>query len=180
MKRDEVKNIFPDATDEQISALLNINSADIGKAKGKTEELTQRIAELETERDSKSATIAELEKNKADINALNATIASYKKADEERQQKAKEAEENARIGKAIDEALNGKKFVNDMTRRGYADEVKKALADPSNMGKGVADILNELTKDTVGIFVNPQHENLTIPPVNSTDGEKKTKFKSFF
>ena len=30
MKRDDIRKIFEGATDEQISAVLNINSADIG------------------------------------------------------------------------------------------------------------------------------------------------------
>lgn len=38
MKREDIKKIFEGATEEQISAVLNINSADIGSAKKKTEE----------------------------------------------------------------------------------------------------------------------------------------------
>ena len=38
MKRDDIKKIFEGATDEQISAVLNINSADIGAAKKKLED----------------------------------------------------------------------------------------------------------------------------------------------
>ena len=38
MKREDIKRIFRDATDEQISAVLDINSADIGSAKKKTEQ----------------------------------------------------------------------------------------------------------------------------------------------
>ena len=38
MKREDIKRIFGDATDEQISAVLDINSADIGSAKKKTEQ----------------------------------------------------------------------------------------------------------------------------------------------
>lgn len=38
MKREDVSKIFEGATDEQINAILNINSADIGKAKSKVEE----------------------------------------------------------------------------------------------------------------------------------------------
>ena len=34
MKREELKNIIPDITDEQMGKILDINSADIGKAKG--------------------------------------------------------------------------------------------------------------------------------------------------
>lgn len=38
MKREDIKKIFENATDEQISAVLDINSADIGGAKKKIEE----------------------------------------------------------------------------------------------------------------------------------------------
>ena len=37
MKREDISKIFEGATDEQINAILNINSADIGKAKTKAE-----------------------------------------------------------------------------------------------------------------------------------------------
>lgn len=33
MTREQVKKLFPEATEEQISAVLDANSADIGKAK---------------------------------------------------------------------------------------------------------------------------------------------------
>lgn len=49
MKREEISKIFEGATDEQISAILNINSADIGKAKGKIEaERDNYKSQLET------------------------------------------------------------------------------------------------------------------------------------
>lgn len=34
MKREDIKKFFPDATEEQLKGLLDINTADIGKAKG--------------------------------------------------------------------------------------------------------------------------------------------------
>ena len=37
MKREDIKKIFPDATEEQLKGLLDINTADIGKAKGELE-----------------------------------------------------------------------------------------------------------------------------------------------
>ena len=39
MTRQDVLDQFPEATKDQISALLNIHSADIGKAKGDTAQL---------------------------------------------------------------------------------------------------------------------------------------------
>ena len=49
MKREDITKIFEGATDEQISAILNINSADIGKAKSKLEsERDNYKSQLET------------------------------------------------------------------------------------------------------------------------------------
>ena len=39
MKREDIAKLFENATDEQISALLDINSQDIGKAKRGSEKL---------------------------------------------------------------------------------------------------------------------------------------------
>jgi Fe2+ transport system protein B len=49
MKREDISKIFEGATDEQINAILNINSADIGKAKSKVEgERDNYKSQLET------------------------------------------------------------------------------------------------------------------------------------
>lgn len=49
MKREDIAKVFEGATDEQISALLNINSADIGRAKEKIEaERDNYKSQLET------------------------------------------------------------------------------------------------------------------------------------
>ena len=55
MKREDVSKIFEGATEEQISAILDINSKDIGNAKAKSEPLTAQIAALNdqiTQRDA--------------------------------------------------------------------------------------------------------------------------------
>lgn len=46
MKREDVSKIFEGATDAQISAILDINSRDIGSAKSKTDALTEQINAL--------------------------------------------------------------------------------------------------------------------------------------
>ena len=43
MTRDEVKSIIKDITDEQLNGLMDLNSRDIGKAKGKSEKLDELI-----------------------------------------------------------------------------------------------------------------------------------------
>ena len=49
MKRDEVKALFPDATDEQIDKLMAINGADINKAKGDLDTVKAQLKTAQTE-----------------------------------------------------------------------------------------------------------------------------------
>jgi len=46
MKREDVSKIFTGATEEQINAILDINSKDIGNAKAKTDTLNEQITAL--------------------------------------------------------------------------------------------------------------------------------------
>ena len=45
MKRTDITAIFPDATDEQIKALMDLNGSDVNREKGKTEEAKRQLAE---------------------------------------------------------------------------------------------------------------------------------------
>lgn len=60
MKRDEIKAIFPDATDEQLKSVMDLNDADIEKAKAKTATLE---AELKEQKDSYEKLTAEPKKH---------------------------------------------------------------------------------------------------------------------
>lgn len=46
MKREDITKHFPEATDEQINALLDINSADIGKVKKTVDEYKSQLDEV--------------------------------------------------------------------------------------------------------------------------------------
>ena len=62
MKREDISSIFPDATPEQISALLNINSADIGREKQQVTTLAQQLTDLQnqlTQRDTDMTSLQE-------------------------------------------------------------------------------------------------------------------------
>ena len=67
MTREDITKQFPEATKEQISALLDIHSADIGKAKGDTAALNQQISAKDTEIAGLKEQIAQRDK---DIKAL--------------------------------------------------------------------------------------------------------------
>ena len=148
MTREDIKKHFPEATDEQISGLLDINSRDIGRYKTASE---TAAADLKKAND----TIAEMEKNAKDAAALQKTIDDYKAADEKRQADAKAAAERAdrfsRFEKAHGEAAKDRKWLNDFTRDGIFAQFEKALADDTNKGKSDVQIYNSIVNDDKGV-----------------------------
>lgn len=148
MTRDDIKKHFPEATEEQIKGLLDINSHDIGKHKTAAETAQN---ELKTAKE----TIADLEKNAKDAAALQKTIDDYKAADEKRQADAKAAAERAerlgRFDKAHAEASKDRKWLNDFTRDGIFAQFEKALTDDANKGKSDVQIYNSLINDEKGV-----------------------------
>lgn len=76
MNKDNIRNLFPDASDEAVKALLDINSADIthalNKQQGAHDELTKQIATLTAQIGQKDSEIKNLtDKYTGDANALN-------------------------------------------------------------------------------------------------------------
>ena len=150
MTRKDISSIFADATEEQINALLDINSTDIGNAKRKLENDLATANSTLAERDK---TIADLEKNQGDTAAMQKVIDEYKAADEQRKANEAAAAEQAALMTRFDTVAGDKKFINDFTRNGIIAEFKDALAKDENKGKGDADIFAAVVKDRDGIFV---------------------------
>ena len=83
MTRDDVLKLFPDATDEQITNLLNQNNSEVAKEKNKAnqykdkansaDELQKRLDELE------AGQLTEVEKANKALEAANEQIAKLKK-----------------------------------------------------------------------------------------------------
>lgn len=78
MKRTDITALFPDATDEQIKALMDINGADINKAK-------QGVTDLQNKLTQANATIEELQQGVAGLEEARRGL-------EEAQQKATQFE----------------------------------------------------------------------------------------
>ena len=148
MKRDEIRGIIPDITDEALDKIMNLNGDDINAAKGDTKKL---------EDDLKAAqdTIKKLEENKGDIEKLQKELDDYKQAEADRKKAEEEAAANKAISDRFDGCVGDKKFINDFTRNGILDEFKKALELEENKGKGDIEIYTSLTKDREGVFSSP-------------------------
>lgn len=152
MTRNDIIKLFPEATEEQLKPLLDLNSADIGKAldkqKADVEGLQRQLTEAQ-------ATISKLQSASNDVETMRAELDKYRADEAKRTEAAKAAEVEAAIEarfKAVSEKTN---FVNEYTRAGVYQQFKAALADSANAGKGDAELFTGLIQNKPGIVANP-------------------------
>ena len=156
MKREDVKKIFPEATDEQLKSILDINGADVEKVK-------KNVTALEEEIAKKDKNFKDLEESFEKLKQQNADAEDYKGKFEELQKKIKEDAETAeqekkakeeaeKIEKRFITALGNKKFSHEAIKAEYLKKFGEALKDEENAGKSDIDIFTALTKDDAGAF----------------------------
>ena len=151
MKREDIKKIFPDATEEQLKGLLDINTADIGKAKGELETVKADLEKANGTLKEYETTIADLKKSaecnedfKKKFEDLEQRIADEKA---EPEKKAKEEAEEAEYSNRFKTVVGEQKWRDELTEKAVYAEFKTALQDEANKGKGDKDILAALTQD---------------------------------
>ena len=151
MKREDIKKIFPDATEEQLKGLLDINTADIGKAKGELEAVKADLEKANGTLKEYETTIADMKKSaegnedfKKKFEELEQRIADEKAAAE---RKAKEEVEEAEYSNRFKTVVGEQKWRDALTEKAVYAEFKTALQDETNKGKGDKDILAALTQD---------------------------------
>lgn len=69
MKREDITKLFPDATKDQIDQILNINGADIAKAKGEADKAKGDLETYRADLETAQKRIKELEKAGNDLQA---------------------------------------------------------------------------------------------------------------
>lgn len=156
MKRDEIKAIFPDATDEQLKAVMDLNGADAEKAKAKLTALEAELTEskegllkLNGEFEALKAANADGAEWKTKFEALQAENAAREKqaeADRIRREKAES------INKRFETAVGEKKFSHDAIRASYLQKFGEALESAEYQGKSDSEIFHALTKDDADAF----------------------------
>ena len=151
MKREDIKKIFPDATEEQLKGLLDINTADIGRAKGELETVKADLEKANGTLKEYETTIADMKKSaegnedfKKKFEELEQRIADEKA---EAEKKAKEEAEEAEYSNRFKTGVGEQKWRDELTEKAVYAEFKTALQDEANKGKGDKDILETLTKD---------------------------------
>ena len=151
MKREDIKKIFPDATEEQLKGLLDINTADIGRAKGELETVKADLEKANGTLKEYETTIADMKKSaegnedfKKKFEELEQRIADEKA---EAEKKAKEEAEEAEYSNRFKTVVGEQKWRDELTEKAVYAEFKTALQDEANKGKGDKDILAALTQD---------------------------------
>lgn len=156
MKRDEIKSIFPDATDEQLKAVMDLNGADVEKVKAKVTALEAEVKDkkeandkLNKEFEALKTANASGEDWRAKFEALQAdNLAKEKQAEADRIL----AEKNADIEKRFTACMGDKKFSHEAIKADYLKRFSEALESEEYKGKGDADIFHSLTKDDATAF----------------------------
>lgn len=156
MKREEIRAIFPGATDDQLKSVMDLNGADVEKAKSK---VTALEVELKESKD-------ELEKINGEFEALKTANADgeewrtkFEALQAENEARAKQAEadrilqeKNDNINKRFEAVLGEKAFSHEAIRESYLKKFSDALDNSDYQGKSDAEIFHELTKDDGGAF----------------------------
>ena len=156
MKREEIKAIFPDITDEQLDKVMALHGAEIEKTKAKVTALETELKEkkeafdnLNTEFETLKTSNASGEEWQKKYEALKADIdAKEKQAEADRIVKEKQDG----ILKRFDAVMNGKEFNHDAIKAEYLKRFGEAIELDENKAKSDADIFHELTKDDASAF----------------------------
>lgn len=179
MKREEIKSIFPEATDEQLKSIMDLNGADVEKAKSKA---TALEAELKDRK-------ADFDKLNGEFEALKASNASgeewktkYEAIVAENEAKAKQAEADRILKEKQENVLNrfnavvgDKKFSHDAVKADYLKKFGDALENKDFEGKSDADVFHALTKDDASAFVGVTTVKLAGGRPQGTGGKYSSK-----
>lgn len=95
MKRSDILELFPDATEEQVKKIMDLNGADINKARGNFDELKEQLAAATSEltRIQQEAPEDRLKEAIAKANGLQAELDGFKRTDAIRQMREKVSKE---------------------------------------------------------------------------------------
>lgn len=168
MKREDIKKLFPAATDEQIDQIMNLHSADVGT-------LRQSITSLTTERDNL----------KTQLEAANGEIKSYKDLDIDGIKKAaadwearhaadtkalQDKLDAANYGFGVERAVSGLKFSSTAARNQFVSDLT-AKKLPLQEGKllGLDDYVKTYREQDPGAFA-PENDDKTPVAVKGGSG----------
>lgn len=164
MKREDIKAIFAEATDEQLKKIMDLNGSDVEREKGKLSALEKELEDkkaafdtLNGEFETLKASNASAEDYKAKFDKLQEDIAAKEKEEREAKEKAEREENilNRYNAVAVDKDGKPLEWTHEAIKADYLHKFSEALNDKANEGKSDADIFSALTKEDGAAFKVP-------------------------
>ena len=178
MTREDVKKIFPDATDEQITSFLNQSNSDVAKEKAKAQKVKEQAEKADA-----------LEKELEELKQQNMTDAEKAELERQKEKAANEkriSDLESALATSKREALTGKItsiFANaGMQGDAYAGAIKAfsnmnaedALKEAQTFVDGISEV-NKTTLDTAKAAWEKEALENTPNPGGGAGGGKETK-----
>lgn len=176
MKREEIKAIFADATDEQIKAVMDLNGADAEKSKNKIATLEKELAEAKENYQALNGQFEELKTANASGEEWKSKFEALQAENEAKEKQAEAerilAEKQVNIEKRFAECLGEKKFSHEAIKADYLRKFGEAIEVEENKGKGDKEIFQALIKDDANAFEGVKITHLVGGSAQNASGKK--------
>lgn len=149
---------------ETIDKIMALHGADIEAKKKEYNSLNDKLTEANNQLNEAQEKLKDVDSKDETINTLQKQMEDYIKAENERKAKEEADRKDRELTEKITALFEGKEFTSDYVRNGLIADIKGQHAQDSTVG--LKEIFENLTKDKEGIFKNPQHEKLNIPPTS--------------
>lgn len=140
----------------------------------------QRIEELEEQNKALTEQVNNLEGSGEELQSLRDQVNAFAEAEEKRKADEIEAAKRDSFRVLFDAALGDKAFTNDIIRDSIFEKAYSQCKDTA--GYDVKEAIESLTKDTDGIWKNPQNDPAKMPSQNdlsnNADHEAKDDAKT--
>ncbi len=161
MKREDIKKLFPDATDDQIDQVMNLHSADVGTYK-------QNVTALTTERDQLKAQLAEANKQiqsykDMDVDGIKKSAADWEAKHAADTKALQDKLDAANYGFGVERAVSGLKFSSTAARNQFVSDLT-AKKLPLQEGKllGLDDYVKTYKEQDPGAFASDSTEKTPV------------------
>lgn len=161
-------------TDEERESIIR----EVGENYRSVVEVTkkaQRIEELEKQNAALTEQVNNLEGDGEELEKLRKQVSDFEVAEEKRKADETEAAKRDSFRKAFDNAVGDRTFTNEVIREAIFEKAYKECGD--DVAAGVTEALERLTKDTEGIWTNPQRDVKKMPSQNELSGNKDHEVK---
>lgn len=157
---------LPDETRSAIEREVKANYKTIADYQKKAD----RITALEEQIDSLSEQAAKLEGAGNDAENLRAQLKAYEDAEAQRKADEAEAAKRDSFREHFEAALEGRRFANTIVESSVFEQAYKMCSD--NAGIDATKAIEAITKDTEGVWVNPQRDPLRMPTTEQLSSKK--------